>query len=58
MRWAERPDTSTRLRDTAPQLADALRHAELDPGDVLVRSGTPPRPRESVASGRFLDRAS
>jgi hypothetical protein len=56
--WAERPATSAQLRDNAPQLADALRQAELDPGDVLVRSGMPPRPREAVASGHFLDRAS
>jgi hypothetical protein len=56
--WAERPDTSARLRDNAAQLAEALRQAELEPGDVLVRAGAPPRPREPVASGRFLDRAS
>jgi hypothetical protein len=56
--WAERPETSAKLRDNAPELANALRQAELDPGDVLVRAGTPPRPREAVASGRFLDRAS
>lgn len=55
---AERPDTSARLRDNAPQLADALRQAELEAGDVLVRAGMPPRPAEKVASGRFLDRAS
>ena len=56
--WAERPDTSVQLRESAGQLAEALRQAELEPGDVLVRAGTPPRPREPVASGRFLDRAS
>jgi hypothetical protein len=56
--WAERPDTSAKLRDNAGQLAEALRQAELEPGDVLVRAGSPPRPREPVASGRFLDRAS
>jgi hypothetical protein len=56
--WAERPDTSVQLRENAGKLADALRQAELDPADVLVRAGTPPRPREPVASGRFLDRAS
>jgi hypothetical protein len=56
--WAERPDTSVQLRDNAPKLADALRQAELEPSDVLVRAGTPPRPREPAASGRFLDRAS
>jgi hypothetical protein len=56
--WAERPDTSTQLRDSAGELAAALREAELEPSDVLVRSGAPPRPREPAASGRFLDRAS
>jgi hypothetical protein len=56
--WAERPDTSAQLRDNAGKLADALRQAELDPGDVLVRAGSPPRPRDAVPSGRFLDRAS
>ncbi|HEU5273996.1 MAG TPA: flagellar hook-length control protein FliK [Xanthobacteraceae bacterium] len=56
--WAERPDTSARLRDSAPQLTDALRQAELEPGDVLVRVGSPPRPREGAPAGRFLDRAS
>jgi hypothetical protein len=55
--WAERPATSAQLRDNAPKLAEALRQAELDPGDVLVRGGAPPRPRENVASGHFLDRA-
>jgi hypothetical protein len=56
--WAERPETSVQLRDNAGALADALRQAELDPGDVLVRAGAPPRPRENAPSGRFLDRAS
>jgi len=56
--WAERPETSAKLRDNAGQLAEALRQAELEPGDVLVRAGPPPRPRDPAASGRFLDRAS
>jgi hypothetical protein len=56
--WAERPETSDKLRDNAPELANALRQAELDPGDVMVRAGSPPRPRDAMASGRFLDRAS
>jgi len=56
--WAERPDTSARLRDNAGQLAEALRQAELEPGDVLVRAGPPPRPSGPAPSGRFLDRAS
>jgi hypothetical protein len=56
--WAERAETSAQLRENAGRLTDALRQAELEPGDVLVRAGPPPRPRDPVASGRFLDRAS
>jgi hypothetical protein len=56
--WAERPDTSAQLRENADKLAEALRQAELEPGEVMVRVGPPPRPRDPVASGRFLDRAS
>ena len=56
--WAERPDTSAKLRDNASGLAEALRQAELEPGDVLVRAGTPPRQTAPVPSGRFLDRSS
>ena len=57
--WAERPDSAARLRDATALLSDGLRAAELEPGDVLVRGGAPPRSRESSASaGRFLDRAS
>lgn len=52
--WAERPDTSAKLRENARQLAEeALCPAELEPGDVLVRFGMPPRPRDPVASGRL-----
>jgi hypothetical protein len=54
--WAERPDSAMRLRQSAPMLSDALREAELEPGDVFVRDGTQPRP--VAAAGRFLDRAS
>jgi hypothetical protein len=54
--WAEREASAARLRQDAPLLAQALREAELEPGDVLVRSGEPPRP--AAAAGRFLDRAS
>jgi len=56
--WAERADTSAQLRDNAAQLSEALRQAELEPGDVLVRAGSPPRPRDGAPAGRFLDRAS
>jgi hypothetical protein len=54
--WAEREASAARLREDAPLLAQALREAELEPGDVLVRNGEPPRP--AAAAGRFLDRAS
>jgi flagellar hook-length control protein FliK len=55
--WAEREASAARLRQDAPLLAQALSAAELEPGDVLVRNGEPPRPREPGA-GKFLDRAS
>ena len=54
--WAEREASAARLRDDAGLLAQALTQAELEPGDVLVRNGEPPRPPEPA--GRFLDRAS
>jgi Flagellar hook-length control protein FliK len=55
--WAEREASAARLREDAPLLAQALREAELEPGDVLVRTGEPPRPA-AAATGHFLDRAS
>jgi hypothetical protein len=55
--WAERAESAVRLRKDTAQLSAALREAELEPGDVLVRLGEPPRPPEPGA-GRFLDRAS
>jgi flagellar hook-length control protein FliK len=55
--WAERAASAARLREDAPLLAQALREAELEPGDVLVRTGEPPR-SGTAAAGRFLDRAS
>jgi hypothetical protein len=54
--WAERDASAVRLREDAPLLAEALAQAELEPGDVLVRNGEPPRPGVPGA-GRFLDRA-
>jgi Flagellar hook-length control protein FliK len=56
--WAEREDTAKRLRENSGQLADALKGAELEPGDVLVREGAPPQPRTQAVAGRFIDRAS
>ncbi len=55
--WAERDASAARLRADAPALAEALALAELEPGDVQVRTGEPPRPR-SAGAGKFLDRAS
>ena len=52
-----REDSAAQLRASSALLADALRAADLDPGDVLVRGGQ--RPRDAAApAGRFLDRAS
>ncbi|RAI45128.1 hypothetical protein CH341_05380 [Rhodoplanes roseus] len=58
--WAERGDSAVLLRDHADDLAERLRAAALDPSEVVVRDGAPPRPsREAApAAGRFLDRAS
>ena len=55
--WAERGNTAERLRASAVQLSEALKGAEFEPGDVLVRDGSPPRSRPPAA-GRFIDRAS
>ena len=54
--WAESPEGAARLRAGAANLADALRAAELDAGDLVVRDGAP-RAR-AVPAGHFLDRAS
>jgi hypothetical protein len=53
--WAERGTTAARLRAEAPQLSQALREAELTPGDIVIGNGVPPAP--SAPSGHFLDRA-
>lgn len=53
--WAERPETAAKLRADAEQLGEALREAELVPGDILVGDGVPPQPKTSA--GRFMDRA-
>jgi hypothetical protein len=54
--WAERPATAQQLRDGVAELSQALVRAELRPGDILVREGTPPQPSPPRA-GHFLDRA-
>jgi hypothetical protein len=55
--WAERPATAAQLRAGAAQLSHALAKAELTPGDIVVRDGTPPQSQPAPA-GHFLDRAS
>jgi hypothetical protein len=54
--WAERPATAAQLRAGAAQLSQALSKAKLQPGDILIREGTPPQPTPARA-GHFLDRA-
>jgi hypothetical protein len=54
--WAERPATAAQLRAGAPQLSQALSHAELNPGDIVIRDGAPPQAAPARA-GHFLDRA-
>lgn len=54
--WAERPETAAQLRASTDALGQALRRAELEPGDILVGEGAPPRP-VALRAGHFLDRA-
>lgn len=54
--WAERPATAERLRAGSAELSRALARAELKPGDIVVRDGTPPQP-QTASAGHFLDRA-
>lgn len=56
--WAERLSTVSRLNENAPMLSEALRAAELEPSDFLVRVGAPPAVARQAAPGRFMDRAS
>ncbi|PDT73832.1 flagellar hook-length control protein FliK [Bradyrhizobium sp. C9] len=55
--WAERPSTAAQLRAGASELSLALTRAELTPGDIEIRDGSPPQPAPARA-GHFLDRAS
>jgi hypothetical protein len=54
--WAERPATAAQLRAGAAQLSQALRKAELQPGDIVIRDGAPLQ-TAAAAAGHFLDRA-
>ena len=55
--WAERPATAAQLRAGVAQLGQALSQAELTPGDIVIRDGTPPQPPQPARAGHFLDRA-
>ena len=46
--WAERPATAEKLRAGSAELSRALARAELKPGDIVVRDGTPPQPQSRV----------
>ncbi len=54
--WAERPSTAAQLRAGAVQLTTALSRADLIPGDIIIREGSPNAPPPAGA-GHFLDRA-
>jgi hypothetical protein len=54
--WAERPETAAQLRAGLSELSQALTRAELTPGDIVVRDGTPPQ-QATAKAGHFLDRA-
>jgi hypothetical protein len=54
--WAERPQTAAQLRAGAAELNQALTNAELLPGDIVIKEGTPPLTSPAKA-GHFLNRA-
>lgn len=55
--WAERANTAAQLRANTPQLTQALREAELTPGDIVIGEGAGPTAASSPPQGHFLDRA-
>jgi hypothetical protein len=55
--WAGRPATAQQLRAGIGELNQALTKAELKPGDIVVRDGTPPPQAPPARAGHFLDRA-
>ena len=57
MRLAERPTTAEQLRAGSAQLSQALSRAELQPGEIVIRDGTPPQTAPAARAGHFLDRA-
>jgi len=55
--WAERSSTAEQLRAGSAQLSQALIRADLQPGDIVIRDGTPPQAEPAARAGHFLDRA-
>jgi hypothetical protein len=63
--WAESVEGAARLRAGVASLGDALRAADLDAADVVVRGGAPKMPgvqgatgASPIGAGHFVDRAS
>ena len=54
--WAERASTAKQLQAEAGQLSQALRRANLQPGDIVVREGAPQQ-MAPASAGHFLDMA-
>jgi hypothetical protein len=54
--WAERASTAKQLQAETGQLSQALRRANLQPGDIVVREGAPQQIAPASA-GHFLDMA-
>jgi hypothetical protein len=54
--WAERASTAQQLRAGKSDLTQALREAELTPGDIVIAEGHAPSPA-GPPRGHFLDRA-
>ena len=48
--WAERPQTAAQLRAGAGELSQALALAQLQPGDIVIREGTPPQAAPAKAA--------
>ncbi len=55
--WAERDETAAQLRGQTEDLSASLARAELQPGDISVKQGTPPQRAKAAKAGHFLDRA-
>jgi hypothetical protein len=54
--WAERASTAKQLQAETGQLSQALKRANLQPGDIVVREGAPQQIAPASA-GHFLDMA-